>query len=784
MVADKPARTKGPAGVLLCGVRIVYGLVLLVVGGLLAAGGAQLLTLGGSPYYLPAGLAAAVAGLLVIFGRWRSGSLVYLALMAVTVAWAIWEAGLDGWALAPRVISPAVLGLPFLIVALFRGRRERLTGVAVTAAGAALMAAVWSQSGFEPVRERGVKAQAAAASDDWMTFGHDAGGAFHSPLTQINTGNVGKLKVAWSVSIDAPARSPGNRNLAVPLKIGDSLYTCTPFNDVLALDPETGKVRWRFRSKPDPTGIFQAKCRGVAHYVVPAGVGLCAERIYTATADGRLIALDAATGATCPGFGQNGQVSLLRGIKQRSPGYYDPTSAPTVVRGKVVVNASVADGQYAGEPSGVIRAYDAVTGKLAWAWDMDRPGQHGEPPPGQFYSSGTPNSWGPMTADEALGLVYLPTGNSTPDYWGGHRSPASNKYASSVVALDVETGEPRWHFQTTHYDVWDYDVGSRPVLFDLKTAKGVVPALIQPTKRGQLFVLDRRTGAPVFPVEEKPAPQRGAVERLSPTQPWSTAMPDLAGPPLIEKSMWGISALDQLWCRIDFKKARYDGPLTPPGLTPIISYPGYLGGVNWGSASIDAERQMAFLLSNRWATKLQLIPRDHPIARKLKPDPAAFLGGPAPQEGAPYAVLVNFYSSPLQAPCQAPPHGLLNAVDLRTGQLVWSRPVGSARDIGPMRKPSGIPFTIGATNFGGALTTAGRLVFVAGTQDHAIRAFDSETGELLFESDLPASSSTTPMTYRSAKSGRQFVLVSSESPLNAKGATYYGMLTAFALPEK
>ena len=371
------------------------------------------------------------------------------------------------------------------------------------------------------------------------------------------------------------------------------------------------------------------RCRGVAYYEVPGATGLCAKRVYTAVSDGAsLYALDAETGAVCTSFGQNGRADLLRGIKQREAGYYNISSAPTLIRGKLVFGGVVADGQHVGEPSGVIRAYDAVTGKLAWAWDMGRPGQHGEPAEGEWYTPGTPNSWGPMTSDEELGLVYVPTGNSTPDYWGGHRSPESNQYTSSLVALDGETGEPRWHFQTAHYDVWDFDIASKPALFTLRKDGQSIPAVIQPTKRGELFVLDRRTGVPLFPVVEKPAPQRGAVEKLSPTQPWSVAFPSLMGPLLNEKRMWGISALDQLWCRIKFKEARYDGSMTAPGTDWWIQDPGYVGGVDWGSASIDEGRQLALIVSSRMVNRNRLVPAQRAAKRETpRPMSRASTGG-------------------------------------------------------------------------------------------------------------------------------------------------------------
>ncbi|HEY0959311.1 MAG TPA: PQQ-binding-like beta-propeller repeat protein [Novosphingobium sp.] len=757
--------------------RAIYGLLLIAVGSALALGGAKLASLGGSLYYLPAGLAAIAAGVFVLTGRWRIGAAIYLVLILASLAWGLWEAGLDGWALAPRVLSPFVLGIPFLCAALIGGPRSpRLAALACLAGAAILVAAVWSTSGFTPAR-RGYTPVAATtgAPGDWTHFGNGLAGAHFSPLADIDRTNVAKLKVAWSVPIDDIPLKPIGRNQAQPLKVGDHLYVCTPSSDVLDIEPETGRIHWKHEAHLVGAGILSSKCRGVAYYEIPGAAGICAKRIYSATMDGRLFAMDAESGRPCADFGNGGTVNLLEGLSQRNNGYYGVSSAPLVTRGKVVVGGSVADGQYVGEPSGVVRAFDAISGRLAWAWDVDKPAPAAAP-----FSPGTPNSWGPMSADEALGLIYAPTGNGTPDYWSGHRSAESLRYASSVVALDAETGQPRWSFQTTHRDVWDYDVGSQPVLFDWRGPSGVViPALLQPTKRGQLFVLDRRTGKPLFPVAERPAPRRGAVEKLSPTQPWSVALPSLAAPRVVERDMWGLSALDQLWCRIKFHESRYDGPLTPPGLSYSLSDPGYLGGVNWGSASIDGDRQLAFLLNNRIVNRIRLLPRSDPAAQALKASSDANLGGPVAQEGTPYAADIKQFLSPLGVPCQAPPHGMINAVDLRTGKLVWSRPLGSARDLGPMGMPSHLNFAIGTPLFGGSMSTAGGLVFVGGSQDHAFRAFDSETGRLLFEADLPGSSLARPMSFRSSRDGRQYIVVASEGP--RKGRMGSAAITAFVL---
>jgi quinoprotein glucose dehydrogenase len=403
-----------------------------------------------------------------------------------------------------------------------------------------------------------------------------------------------------------------------------------------------------------------------------------------------------------------------------------------------------------------------VTGRFAWAFDLGRPDQHEEPPPGEQYTPSTPNSWAPMSVDEELGLVYAPTGNTTgSDYYGVLRRPFDERYSSSVVALEAASGEVRWSFQTVHHDLWDYDVPAQPVLVDIARADGTLRALIQATKTGEIFVLDRASGHPLFAVREQPAPARGAPaeERVAPTQPASVALPGFRGPALEERDMWGLTPIDQLWCRIRFKQARYDGIYTPPGTSPSIQYPGILGGIEWGSVSVDAQRGLMFVNASRVANYVRLLPRAEADALGRRPEG---LGGrymDRAQIGTPYAVANPPFLSPLGVPCQRPPFGTLSAVNLRTGQLVWTRRLGSARDSGPFGIPSLLPLPLGTPNTGGSLATRSGLVFIGASQDRYLRAFAADSGKLLWQSRLPAGAQATPMTYRSGKSGRQFVLI-------------------------
>ena len=783
----------------------IYATVLLLIGLVLLIGGGWLIGLGGSWYYLIAGLMVVGSGAMLWRGR-AEGAWLYGVMLAFTLAWSLWEVGFNGWALTARLVAPTVLGLWLLLphpelrqpqdgwLSRQNGRSVWLLAIACFVVGAGLSLLQkrnpdpMFQAGKTDMPAAGVSATAPeVASGDWLNYGNDAGGKRFSPLSQLNPSNVKDLKVAWSVPLGDDAAGMATGLEVTPLKIGDTVYACNGRNDVFAIDAETGARRWTYLAH-NPHG---KACRGLAYYKVPNATGVCAARIYTATTDARLIAIDLRTGQQCPGFGDKGSVNLLKGLTSAPRGYYAVTSAPTIVRGKIVLGGWVSDGQYWGEPSGVVRAFDAVTGQFAWAFDMGRPGDTREPAPGQTYTPSTPNSWAPMSADEQLGLVYFPTGNATPDYYGAQRRPFDDQYSSSVVAVDAETGQVRWHFQTTHHDLWDYDVASQPTLIDIPTASGAVEhALVQPTKRGELFLLDRVTGKPLANVVEHQVSTTGKVptERLSPTQPFSDGMPSFRGPDLRETDMWGVTPIDQMMCRIKFKQARYAGPLTPVGLQYAVVFPGYLGGFDWGGVTVDPDRHLLIANSSRFANYDRLITRAAADQKGLKPVGADAnnndLSRGSAQGNTPYAADVAPFESPIGAPCQAPPYGYLSAIDLTTRKIVWTHPIGTAMDTGPFGWASHLPIAMGQPNEGASVVTRGGVLFIAATADRYIRAFDVTTGKQLWQARLPSGGQATPMTYLSPQSGRQFVVIaSSGSMLQAHGGAKNALI-AYALPKK
>ena len=729
----------------------------------MALPGFYLTALGGSPYY-------AVAGTLILLSAWlilrrRSlGIALFWLVFAATFFWSIWEVGLDGWAMMPRLVYLAAAACALLLLDFAPLRRPftLLPPLALLA-----IVAAW----FFAMREPAIQADAAmampvsAVDGEWPQYGGSQHATRYSRLAQITPANAAKLEEAWTyhVGLQSPDKHSAHQLEVTPLVVDGLLYGCTTHTAVYALDPATGRQVWRHDTRLDMSAGGRGVCRGVSFFRA-AGAGECPTRLLVGTVDNKLIAIDAKTGETCHAFGKDGSVDLAEGegLEPATRGWINPTSPPAIVHGTVVIG----DNFSTRVPPGVIRGYDAVTGRLKWAFDPGKPNDHNPPPPGASYTLSTPNSWPPFSGDEALGLVYVPMGNGSPDYYGPERTPQTDRFSTATVALDADSGAVRWTFQAVHHDLWDYDLAAQPVLADFPTAAGNVPALIQPTKTGQLFVLDRRTGKPLTKVEEKPVPPSTIPgERASPTQPYSTGMPDFAGPSLTEADMWGITPFDQLYCRIKFRQANYHGMYTPLRFGASVRTPGELGGIDWGSVSVDEGRGILVVNSNLMADWDELISRqqadsehlftsrDRRSANAPKPPHRG-----AAMEGTPFGLHFDGFLTPLGIPCQRPPYGYLAAIDLKSQKLLWQHPLGNASNSGPFGMALGLPFRLGAPNIGGSIVTAGGVIFIAATQDKYFRAVEEKTGRTLWETKLPAGGHATPITYM-GKDGQQYVLI-------------------------
>lgn len=835
--------------------------VLLALSGLaLLVGGVWLLAEGGSAYYLIAGLLLVLDAVLL----WRRSAwalLLFAAIFAGTLVWALWESGLDWWPLAARLDVLFVLGVLLLFPAASRGAARSGAGrlaIVVVLAAFALVALVTRI--HDPHDLSGTLASSTAASApggmaaaDWTEYGGSSFGQRYSALGQITPANVNQLKEVWQFHTGDVRGQPGDpvetTYEVTPLKIGNRLILCTPHQNVIALDATTGQQLWRFDPQiQDKLALQHLTCRGLSWQgpeagntakagsasaapapaqpvavataasspaaapasaasapaspasatgastqgstqvgalsisgPVPAGKvpgtpplavdspstapivaattsaadATCASKLFFATADGRLIALNPEDGHVCASFGGGkGQVDLWAGMPNYRPGSYYSTSPVVVTRNLVIVGGTVLDNVSTHEQSGVIRAFDSDTGKLVWNWDSGNPDQTAPIGPGQTYTVNSPNSWSISAADEKLGLVYVPMGNQPPDQWGANRSAPVEKYSSSIVALDLHTGKVRWVFQTVHHDLWDYDVPSQPSLLDLKIGSTSVPVLVQPTKQGELFVLDRRTGQPVVPVNEERAPQDAVKgDHSAPTQPRSGISFD--PPPLTGSQMWGGTMFDQLWCRVAFHKLRYDGRFTAPSEQGSLVYPGNFGVFNWGSIAVDPVHGWAFTTPAYLAFVSKLVPRPDGQALVVnKKPPKGSLPALNENFGAPYAVDLHPFESPLGIPCQQPPWGYVAGADLTAGKIVWRHRNGTVRDLAPVP----VPFRMGVPNLGGPILTAGGVAFLSGTMDYYVRGYDAATGKQLWRARLPAGGQATPMTYEGSD-GRQYLVV-------------------------
>ncbi len=630
--------------------------------------------------------------------------------------------------------------------------------------------------------------QDSGAAEGWPAVGGTAAGQRFSTLQQISPENVAKLEIAWvyhTGDVSSGTDTHGATAFqATPLVVNDSMYLCTPYNRIVSLDPESGSEKWTHDPQVDLTGVYTPTCRGVAYWEAGAKTAAntqCQRRILSATLDARLVAVDADSGAACEDFGVRGSVDLTANLGDLRLAEYYVTSAPLVIGDLVVTGAFVKDGQRTDAPPGVVRAFDVRSGELRWAFDPVPPDMQPVSAEaaraGATFTRSTPNSWGNISADLERGIVYLPMGGPQLDHYAGPQRGNLDHYGTSVVALDAADGKPLWHFQAVHHDIWDWDVAAQPVLFE---QHGKTPGVIAATKMGHIFLLNRETGEPLFPVEERPVPASSVPgERSAPTQPFPTLPRPVHPPTLTDDDIWGIYPGDREACLEQFREMNYEGIFTPPSLGKFsLLWPGLGGGVNWGSVSVNPEQNIMVVNSMRVPYTVKLIPRE--AADSL--DGSDLVGANA-QEGTPYVVIRGGFLSPHNTPCTAPPWGVLTAIDLDSGETLWEKTLGNLEELAPLGV--GKWFEWGTPNTGGTLQTASGLVFVAATLDGYIRAFDLHSGERLWQDKLPAPAQATPMTYRLRENGKQYLAIAAggHGPLAyaAKGPEKLGELLGDAL---
>jgi quinoprotein glucose dehydrogenase len=602
---------------------------------------------------------------------------------------------------------------------------------------------------------------------EWGTYGRTAAGDRFSPASQITRDNVKSLVVAWTYhtgELDAKTRRPAKLEVT-PLMVDGTLYISTPLGKVAALDPLTGKERWKFQADVDASinwGDFAN--RGVSTWVDNARPlnAKCHRTIFANTIDGRIFALDSRTGARCAGFGANGVINLRKGLHNTpfETAEYQITSPPAVIRGMIVSGSSIADNNRTNAASGEVRAFDARTGALKWTWDpvpRDSTDKAWDSWSGVMaHSTGAANAWSIIAADSARDLVFVPTGAPSPDYFGGERR-GDNRYANSIVALRASTGKVVWHFQAVHHDLWDYDIASPPVLATIEHQGRKVDVVLQTLKTGQLFVLDRDTGRPVFPVEERSVPGTDvSSERSSPTQPFNTVLPPLSPQAFSIDSIWGANAQDLASCRAQIQPMRNEGIFTPPSLKGTLVIPSNVGGAHWGGLAFDPARSIAVVPINRVASMVQLIPVDQLDTADVRKTSSRLGDEYTRMHGTPYVMRRRIITAESGLPCSPPPWGAVVAIDLKTGRKAWESTLGDVGGLDPRLKGK-FPSPTGMPNLGGPIVTAGGLVFIGAAMDHFIRAFDIDSGRLLWEGELPAGARATPMTY--VVKGRQFVVI-------------------------
>ncbi|MDO5898461.1 membrane-bound PQQ-dependent dehydrogenase, glucose/quinate/shikimate family [Agrobacterium sp. Azo12] len=784
------------------------GIVSALLGAAILYYGARLAIIGGSFFYVVMGIGLLIAGIQIARQR-QNGLGIYALTLAASFIWTLYEVGLDKWQWIPRgaliIFIGLLLSLPFVVNGL-RDKPAKLWSFSlsngplalrtVVALIAVMGLAVWF---IDPMEKQGTLEKVATAGDtavdpsgvaypanDWIAYGGTNLGQRYSALKDINTTNITGLKVAWEHhtgdlregdAVDAKEYTFE----ATPIKVNGMLYFCTPHNIVQALEPETGKLAWSFDPKMQRDNQFQHQtCRGVSYddssaYAPPAdtdpvkvqaisaAVAECPRRIIASSVDARLYALNADTGALCTTFGENGYVDLKAQMPNLQRATYQQTSAPLVTKDLIILGSAIADNYYENNPSGVIRAYDVRTGEIVWKFDAGKPDDTRPLQAGELYEPNSAVAWTQFAADENLGLVYVPFGNKSPDQVGVFRSEEDQAYVDALAALDVKTGRMVWKFQTSYHDLWDRDNPSQPVLLNLPHDGADVPAILIPTKIGNIWVLDRRDGKAIQPVRDMKVSTETDIpnEKLSPVQPMSGL--SFTPAPLTEADMWGTTPFDQIECRVTFRSNRYDGnSFTPPTTTGSIVWPGNIGVFNWGSVAVDPVNRWMIATPQYLPYVYKLFPRPEGDLNKRmfgKPGEAGGESKPGNENlGGPYAVSISHMRSSLQVPCNTPPWGVRVGVNLADGTTAWKHRNGTVagQKVAGIQFP--IPFEMGMLAHGGTLTTAGGVAFTGAALDDIIRAYDMQTGKTLWQHKLPAGGQATPMTYR-GKDDKQYVVI-------------------------
>jgi len=795
----------------------ILGVIFFLCGLYLVIGGGWLLSYGDTPYYLISGIVLLITSWL-IFKQKAAAFWLHGLLIIGTLLWSFYEVGYDFWSLVPRLDVVGLLGillwLPFVANGVARSAGAKsVLGIGVVLGLLTLAITFFldpsDQNGNLPTDQIAQNGDPTTQpASDWRAYGRSEFGDRYSPLDQINSSNVKNLKVAWTMQTHDLKRpnDPGETtNEATPLAVNGTLYFCSTHQKLFAVNGQTGQTKWVFDPHIyDNAGFQHLTCRGVTYFQTPAQNAVtssgaqapqqCKARIFLPTNDGQLYAIDAESGQRCSDFGNNGQIDLKdEGMPYKQIGDYEPTSPPVVTNNLVIIAGAVTDNGSIKEPSGVIRAFDAYTGKLVWSFDTGNPDPNEPPGPNHHYVANSPNSWITNSYDSKLGLIYIPTGVQTPDEWGGGRDANAERYASGILALHADTGKLAWFYQTVHHDLWDMDLPSQISLVDLKQKDGSsIPALYAPAKTGNLFVLDRRNGHRIVDAPELPVPTQDVApgDHVSPTQPFSklTFRPSKL---LTGADMWGGSTLDQLACRIYFHTLNYKGTFTPPSERGTLVYPGNLGVFEWGGISVDPRRQIAIANPEFLPFVSQLVPRgkDNPLWPPKGAQGAGGETGLQPNYGARFGVKISGFMDPLltglgfNVPCKRPPWGEVAGIDLRTQKIVWRHRNGTLRDSLassplPIQLP---PFKVGMPGIGGSIVTAGNVSFLAATNDNYIRAFDVTNGKLLWQARLPAGGQATPMTY--SVDGKQYVVIYAGGH-GSFGTKLGDYLIAYALPSQ